>query len=240
MDPIFELIDFHFAYGEINAVRGINLHVNPGEIVALIGANGAGKTTTLQCISGLIGRCKSGKIMYAGKDITNAHATEISKMGLIHVLEGRMIFPLLTVYENLQMGAFLNKSRDEVEMLIKEMYRRFPRLKERKKQLAGTLSGGEQQMLAVARALMAKPRMLLMDEPSLGLAPLIVKEVFRIISDINSEGIPILLVEQNSKAALEVASRGYVLESGQVSIEGNAKDLLHDESIIKSYLGGRA
>ena len=238
MEHIFELIDFHYSYGEINAVRGVNLYVDPGEIVALIGANGAGKTTTLQCISGLIGRCKSGKILYMGKDITDARAIDVARMGLIHVLEGRMIFPLLTVYENLLMGAYLNKNRTEVEKLVGDMYQRFPRLGERKSQLAGTLSGGEQQMLAVARALMAKPKMLLMDEPSLGLAPMIVKEVFSIIKDINSEGISVLLVEQNSKAALEIASRGYVLEMGKVAIEGDAKDLLHDESIIRSYLGG--
>ncbi|MDR2433590.1 MAG: ABC transporter ATP-binding protein [Treponema sp.] len=237
MDPILELKDICFAYGGIQALRGISLKIFPGEIIALIGANGAGKTTTLQCISGLLGKPKSGGVYFNGQLLSGKKPHEISRMGVIQILEGRKIFPHLTVRENLEMGAYTGRgdfSRD-----LEEMYERFPRLKERHNQMGGTLSGGEQQMLAVARALMAKPKILMMDEPSLGLAPLIVEGVFEIIKKINGQGIPILLVEQNSKIALEVASRGYVLETGKIVLEDDAKNLLHNEEVIKSYLGGR-
>jgi branched-chain amino acid transport system ATP-binding protein len=236
MDPILELKALCFAYGGIQALRGISLKIFPGEIIALIGANGAGKTTTLQCVSGLLGKPKSGGVYFNGQLLSGKKPHEISRMGVIQILEGRKIFPHLTVRENLEMGAYTGRgdfSRD-----LEEMYERFPRLKERHNQMGGTLSGGEQQMLAVARALMAKPKILMMDEPSLGLAPLIVEGVFEIIKKINGEGIPILLVEQNSKIALEVASRGYVLETGKIVLEDDAKNLLHNEEVIKSYLGG--
>ncbi len=238
MTHMLELKELHYYYGKIEAVKGISLHVDPGEIVALIGANGAGKTTTLRCVSGLLGSSHTGGIEFLGQDISRKMAHEITRLGLIHVLEGRKIFPHLTVLENLRMGAYCRKDRENFEADIAEMYRRFPRLQERSRQLAGTLSGGEQQMLAVGRALMARPKMILMDEPSLGLAPKIVNDVFQIIRDINLEGIPILLVEQNSKAALEVASRAYVLETGGIVMEGAAEELLADDDVIKSYLGG--
>ena len=237
MEPILEIKDLNFAYGGIQALRGISLKIFPGEIIALIGANGAGKTTTLQCISGLLGRPKSGEIYFNGQLLNGKKPHDISRMGLVMVLEGRKIFPHLTVYENLEMGAYTGRGNFHED--LKEIYERFPRLAERHKQFGGTLSGGEQQMLAVARALMSKPKLIMMDEPSLGLAPLIVEEVFSIIRKINSEGIPILLVEQNSKIALETASRGYVLETGKIILEDEAKALLHNEEVIKSYLGGR-
>jgi branched-chain amino acid transport system ATP-binding protein len=237
MDPVLELKDLCFAYGGIQALRGISLKIFPGEIIALIGANGAGKTTTLQCVSGLLGKPKSGEVYFNGQPLSGKKPHEISRMGVIQILEGRKIFPHLTVRENLEMGAYTGRgdfSRD-----LEEIYERFPRLKERQNQMGGTLSGGEQQMLAIGRALMAKPKILMMDEPSLGLAPLIVEGVFEIIKKINREGIPILLVEQNSKIALEIASRGYVLETGKIVLEDDAKNLLHNEEVIKSYLGGK-
>lgn len=237
-EHILELKDFRYSYGEIAAVKGISLHVDAGEIVALIGANGAGKTTTLRCVSGLIGAASGGAIYFMGQEITQKKPNEISSAGLIHVLEGRHIFPNLTVLENLMMGAYLRKDKKNIQLDIQRMYERFPRLEERKNQHAGTLSGGEQQMLAVARALMAKPKMILLDEPSMGLAPLVVKDIFQIIKDINEEGIPILLVEQNSKAALEIADRGYVLETGELVMQGSAEELLADDELIKRYLGG--
>jgi branched-chain amino acid transport system ATP-binding protein len=232
-----EIKDLCFAYGGIQALRGINLKIFPGEIIALIGTNGAGKTTTLQCVSGLLGKPKSGEVWFNGQLISGKKPHEISRMGVIQILEGRKIFPHLTVRENLEMGAYTG--RGDFAKDLEEIYGRFPRLKERQSQMGGTLSGGEQQMLAVARALMAKPKILMMDEPSLGLAPLIVEEVFEIIKKINRENIPILLVEQNSKIALEVASRGYVLETGEIVLEDEAKNLLHNEEVIKSYLGGK-
>jgi len=237
MEPILEVKNLYFSYGGIEALRGISLKIFPGEIIALIGANGAGKTTTLQCISGLLGKPKSGEIYYNGQLLNGKKPHDISRMGLVMVLEGRKIFPHLTVYENLQMGAITGRGNFNKD--LEEIFGRFPRLAERRKQFGGTLSGGEQQMLAVARALISKPKLIMMDEPSLGLAPLIVEEVFQIIKKINSEGIPILLVEQNSKIALETASRGYVLETGNIVLEDDAKNLLHNEEVIKSYLGGR-
>jgi branched-chain amino acid transport system ATP-binding protein len=236
MEPILEIKDLCFAYGGIQALRGISLKIFPGEIIALIGANGAGKTTTLHCISGLLGKPKSGEIYFNGQLLNGKKPHEISRIGLAQVLEGRKIFPHLTVKENLEMGAY--KSKGNFNEDIDEMYMRFPRLKERQNQAGGTLSGGEQQMLAVARALMSKPKIIMMDEPSLGLAPLVVEGVFEIINKIHKEGIPILLVEQNSRIALDNASRGYVLETGKVVLEDDAKNLLHNEAVIKSYLGG--
>jgi branched-chain amino acid transport system ATP-binding protein len=236
MEHILEVKDLYYSYGGIQALRGINLHIDAGEIIALIGANGAGKTTTLQCISGLLGAPKAGAIIFNGRILNGKKPHEISRMGLVQVLEGRKIFPHLTVRENLEMGAYNVKGSFQKD--LEEIYNRFPRLRERQNQQGGTLSGGEQQMLAFARALMAKPKIIMMDEPSLGLAPLIVKDVFDIIKTINKDGIPILLVEQNSKKALEVASRGYVIETGKIVLEDNAKNLLHNEEVIKSYLGG--
>ncbi len=236
MEHILELKDLRYAYGGIQALRGISLTIDDGEIIALIGANGAGKTTTLQAVSGLLGAPQSGEILFGGKRLNGIRPHDVAKLGLIQVLEGRKIFPHLTVKENLEMGAYGVK--DGAQDTLKEVYRRFPRLKEREKQYGGTLSGGEQQMLAIGRALMARPKIILMDEPSLGLAPLIIKEVFSIVRDINSEGIPILLVEQNSKVALNAANRGYVIETGKIVLEGDAKELLNNETVIKSYLGG--
>ncbi|MDR1252037.1 MAG: ABC transporter ATP-binding protein [Treponema sp.] len=237
MDPILELKDLCFAYGGIQALRGISLKIFPNEIIALIGANGAGKTTTLQCISGLLGKPKAGNVYFNGQLLSGKKPHEISRMGVIQILEGRKIFPHLTVRENLEMGAYTGRGNFPKD--LEEIYDWFPRLKERQNQAGGTLSGGEQQMLAIGRALMAKPKILMMDEPSLGLAPLIVEGVFEIIKKINGEGIPILLVEQNSKIALEIAARGYVLETGKIVLEDEAKNLLHNEEVIKSYLGGR-
>jgi branched-chain amino acid transport system ATP-binding protein len=236
MDPILEIQDLCFAYGGIQALRGISLQIFPGEIIALIGANGAGKTTTLQCISGLLGTPKSGNIYFNGQLLNGKRPHIVSRMGLVQILEGRKIFPHLTVRENLEMGAYTGRGNFSVD--LEEIYERFPRLKEREKQAGGTLSGGEQQMLAIGRALMSKPKLIMMDEPSLGLAPLVVEQVFEIIAKINKEGIPILLVEQNSKIALETARRGYVLETGRIVLVDDAKNLLNNEKVIKSYLGG--
>ncbi len=235
--PLLEITDLSVAYGEVEAVKGIDLSVDEGEVIALIGANGAGKTTTLRTLSGLLGAPARGRIVFNGRDITRWSANAIARAGVIHVLEGRRIFPHLTVLENLKIGAYMRKERN-VDGDIKEIYRRFPRLEERKSQLGGTLSGGEQQMLAIGRALMAKPKLLLLDEPSLGLAPLIVREVFNTIRQLNQEGITILLVEQNSKGALQIANRGYVLETGKIIMQDEAQNMLHNDDIIKSYLGG--
>jgi len=232
-----EISDLRVSYGSVEAVKGIDLHVEKGEIVALIGANGAGKTTVLRTISGLLGAPEQGKIVFDGKDITRSSPNVIAMSGMIQVLEGRRIFQHLTVMENLKIGAYTRK-KQKLDSDIKEIFRRFPRLEERKNQMGGTLSGGEQQMLAFGRALMAKPKLMLLDEPSLGLAPLIVREVFNIIRSLNEEGITILLVEQNSKGALQIANRAYVLETGNVAMHGNADDMLNNEEIILSYLGG--
>ncbi len=238
MPNILDINNLLYSYGKIRALKGINLTIGEGEIVALIGANGAGKTTTLHCISGLLGHFERGTVTFMGKSLNGMKPHEVSKCGIIQVLEGRHIFPHLTIKENLMMGAYLRTDSTAIDSDLQNIYRRFPRLHEREKQLGGTLSGGEQQMLAIARALMAKPKLILMDEPSLGLAPLIVKEVFQIIREINKEGMPILLVEQNSKAALSIADRGYVLESGEIAMCEKCEDLLNNERVRKSYLGG--
>ena len=215
-------------------LNGISLHVDDGEIVSLIGANGAGKTTTLRTITGLE-KAASGSVMFDGHDLRKAEPSKIITYKLAHVPEGRHIFPQMTVEENLEMGAYADPAG--MEETMKDVYKRFPRLEERRRQLAGTLSGGEQQMLAVGRALMAKPKMILMDEPSMGLSPLLVKEIFAIIQEVNKQGITILLVEQNAKMALAISDRAYVLETGNISIEGNAADLLNDPRVKKAYLG---
>ncbi len=234
---LLEVQDLVVSYGAIQALHGISFHVDEGEIVTLIGANGAGKSTTLRTISGLL-RPESGKILYDGVDITRVPANEIVRMGIIHVPEGRRIFAPLTVRENLEMGAFTRDDKEEIERSMEYVFRLFPRLKERLEQTGGTLSGGEQQMLAVARALMAKPRLLLMDEPSMGLAPILVEDIFEIIQEINQEGVTILLVEQNAHMALSVAHRGYVLETGVIGLEGTAKALAENPQVRAAYLGG--
>lgn len=231
---MLEVKNLNVSYGAVHAIHGVSLTVNDGEIVSLIGANGAGKTTILRAISGLK-KADSGEIQFDGNDLRKTEPSRIINLKLAHVPEGRHIFPQMTVEENLEMGAFADGA--DMEATMSEVYERFSRLKERKKQLAGTLSGGEQQMLAVGRALMAKPKMILMDEPSMGLSPLLVKEIFSIIKEVNKKGITILLVEQNAKMALSISNRAYVLETGKISIEGNAKDLLNDERVKKAYLG---
>lgn len=234
---LLSIKDLNVFYGAIQAVRDISFEVNEGEIVTLIGANGAGKTTILQTISGLLS-AKSGSIQYDGKDIHDVAAHKILQSGLAQVPEGRRIFTALTVRENLEMGAYTRTDREGVKADIKAMFKRFPRLQERKHQMAGTLSGGEQQMLAIARALMSRPKLLLLDEPSMGLSPLLVQEIFRIIKDVNDSGTTILLVEQNAQLALSVAHRGYVLETGKIMMSGDAKALLVDPRIQEAYLGG--
>ncbi len=226
------------SYGAIRALHGISFQVNEGEIVTLIGANGAGKSTTLRAISGLL-LVDQGRILYGGKDITNASADQVVRMGIVHVPEGRKIFAPLTVRENLEMGAFTRRDKREIEESMEFVFNLFPRLRERAEQMGGTLSGGEQQMLAVARALMAKPRLLLMDEPSMGLAPILVEEIFEVIQRLNrEEGVTILLVEQNAHMALSVAHRGYVLETGTIQLEGTAEELRANPRVREAYLGG--
>ncbi len=220
----------------IQALKGISFDVNQGEVIALIGANGAGKTTTLQTITGTLSP-KSGSIFFEGTDITKVPGHKIVSLGMAHVPEGRRVFSQLSVLENIKLGAYTRKDKKEVEESIRRVYKSFPRLKERKNQLAGTLSGGEQQMLAMGRALMSKPRIILMDEPSMGLSPIFVEEVFRIIKEISAEGTTVLLVEQNAKKALTIADRAYVLETGRIVLQGDAKDLLNNESVKKAYLG---
>lgn len=229
--------DVHVYYGAIHAIKGISLEVPQGQIVTLIGANGAGKTSTLNTICGFI-KPKSGRIIFEGKDITDMATQEIVKLGLTQVPEGRRIFANMPVYENLELGAFLNKNKKEVVEGIEKVYNRFPRLRERKNQLAGSLSGGEQQMLAMGRALMSKPRLLLLDEPSMGLSPILVKEIFSIVKELNEQGTTILLVEQNAKMALSIAHRGYVVETGRIVLAGDAKELLESPEVKKAYLGG--
>lgn len=233
---MLEVKDLEVYYGMIQAIKGISFEVNEGEVIALIGANGAGKTTTLHTITGLLSP-KSGHVMFEGKDITKVPAHKIVSMGMAHVPEGRRVFAELSVYENLRMGAYTRKDKNEIEESLKNVYKRFPRLEERKNQMAGTLSGGEQQMLAMGRALMSKPRIILMDEPSMGLSPILVNEIFDIIRAVSESGTTVLLVEQNAKKALYIADRAYVLETGKIVLEGNAKDLLEDDSIKKAYLG---
>lgn len=224
-------------YGTIHALHDICFEVNEGEIVTLIGANGAGKTTTLHSVSGLI-QPKSGSITFLGKNIAGVLANKIVEMGLGQVPEGRRVFANMTVLENLEMGAYTRKDKQQVKQDYEVVYTRFPRLKERLKQMAGTLSGGEQQMLAMGRALMSRPKLLLLDEPSMGLAPLFVKEIFSIIQDINQTGTTILLVEQNASMALSIANRAYVLETGRITLSGDAKELASSEEVRKAYLGG--
>ena len=224
-------------YGMIEAIKGISFEVRDGEIVTLIGANGAGKTTTMHAISGLI-KASGGSIVLNGKELTKVPGHEIVGMGLAQVPEGRRVFSQQTVEENLMLGAYLRKDKEGIDADLKHCYELFPRLEERKKQLAGTLSGGEQQMLAMARALMSKPSIILLDEPSMGLSPLLVREIFRIIEDINKEGTTVLLVEQNAKMALGIADRAYVLETGKITLEGTGAELAADERVRKAYLGG--
>ncbi|RFU65825.1 ABC transporter ATP-binding protein [Peribacillus glennii] len=224
-------------YGNIQAIKGVTLEINEGEIVTLIGANGAGKSTLLKTISGLL-KPKHGKILYEGKSIAGKAAQTIVKQGISHVPEGRRIFANMTVEENLELGAFLRKDKAGIKQDLDKVYELFPRLLERLKQQAGTLSGGEQQMLAMGRALMARPRLLLLDEPSMGLAPLLVKTIFRIIEEINQTGTTILLVEQNANLALSIADRAYVVETGRIVLSGDAEDLTASEQIKMAYLGG--
>ena len=233
---MLEVRDLEVYYGVIQAIKGISFDVNQGEIVALIGANGAGKTTTLHTITGLIS-AKTGKIVYEGTDITRVPGYKLVGMGIAHVPEGRRVFATLTVLQNLKMGAYTRKDKEETESTLKMIYQRFPRLEERKNQLAGTLSGGEQQMLAMGRALMSHPKLMMMDEPSLGLAPLIVQDIFNIIKEINKQGVTILLIEQNANMALRIADQGYVLETGRISLSGTGRELLADESVKAAYLG---
>ena len=224
------------SYGGIEALKGISFDVDQGQIVTLIGANGAGKSTTLRAISGLV-RPSAGSINFMGRDITGLNPQKVVSEGIAMVPEGRRVFANLTVKENLKIGAYLRSDKDEIEEGIKDIYRRFPRLKEREWQLAGTLSGGEQQMLAVGRAMMARPKLMMMDEPSLGLAPLVVKDIFAIIRDLKSEGITILLIEQNANAALRCADYGFVLETGSISLHGSGRSLLANEEVKAAYLG---
>ena len=233
---MLEVKDLEVNYGVIKAIKGVSFEVNEGEVISLIGANGAGKTTILHAVSGLINKA-AGSVTFEGKDITKLPAHKIVYMGMSHVPEGRRVFAQLTVLENLKLGAYTRKDKTEIEETLKKVYKSFPRLEERKNQLAGTLSGGEQQMLAMGRALMSHPRLILMDEPSMGLSPIFVNEIFNIIRDVNKDGVTVLLVEQNAKKALSIANRAYVLETGKIVKEGNAADLLNDESIKKAYLG---
>jgi branched-chain amino acid transport system ATP-binding protein len=239
---MLEVQDLNVYYGAIHAIKGISFHLDQGEIVALIGANGAGKSTTLSTISGLL-RPRTGKVNFLGEDITLSNAEQTMRKGMVHVPEGRKIFATLTVMENLEMGAYSIKDKNVIEQNIENAFARFPRLKERRNQLGGTLSGGEQQMLAIARGLMSNPSLLLLDEPSMGLSPILVEQIFEIIRDINlpdknQKRTSILLVEQNAQLALAIADRGYVLETGNVVLEGEAQDVLHNPMVIEAYLGG--
>ena len=234
---MLEINDINVYYGAIHAIKGVSLRVDEGEIVTLIGANGAGKSTTLRTISGLL-KPKTGTIKFLGKDIVGMPANKIVREGISQVPEGRRIFAEMTVMENLELGAFIRNDKDEIEKDFKVIFGRFPRLEERKLQLAGTLSGGEQQMLAMGRALMSRPKLLLLDEPSMGLAPLLIREIFNIIVDINKTGTTVLLVEQNANMALSIANRAYVLETGRITLSGDAKELAASEDIRKAYLGG--
>ena len=224
------------SYGMINAIKGVSFEVKEGEIIALIGSNGAGKTTILHTITGLISP-KAGRIFFEGQDITKTPAHKIVGMGMAHVPEGRRIFQELTVLENLKLGAFLLRDKKQIAKNMEYVYAHFPRLAERKNQVAGTLSGGEQQMLAMGRALMSSPKILLRDEPSMGLSPLLVSEIFNIIGEVSADGTTVLLVEQNAKKALSIADRAYVLETGKISLTGKASELMNNESIKKAYLG---
>ena len=233
---MLEIRDLEVNYGMIAAIKGVSFDVNEGKVIALIGANGAGKTTILHTITGLL-KAKAGSIMFEGHELTNTPAHKIVELGMAHVPEGRRIFSHLTVLENLKLGAYTRKDKDGVAADLRKVYDRFPRLAERKKQIAGTLSGGEQQMLAMGRALMSKPRIIVIDEPSMGLSPIFVSEIFDIIQSISSDGVTVLLVEQNAKKALSIADRGYVLETGKIVLAGEADELINDESVRRAYLG---
>ncbi len=233
---MLEIKDLEVCYGMIRAIKGISFHVDEGEVIALIGANGAGKTTILHTITGLV-PAKSGSVTFEGTDITKTPGHKIVSMGMAHVPEGRRIFAQLSVLQNLKMGAFTRKDKAEIEATLQSVYKRFPRLEERQNQLAGTLSGGEQQMLAMGRALMSHPKIILMDEPSMGLSPIFVNEIFDIIKEVSKSGTTVLLVEQNAKKALTIADRAYVLETGNIALEGKASDLMNNDSIKKAYLG---
>lgn len=237
MGTMLTINDINVFYGAIHAIKGVSLEVNEGEIVTLIGANGAGKSTILRTISGLL-KPKTGSIQFEGQEIAGMPAHEIVKTGISQVPEGRRIFAEMTVLENLELGAFTRKDKDGIKADMELVFNRFPRLKERIGQLAGTLSGGEQQMLAMGRALMSRPRLLLLDEPSMGLAPLLIKEIFAIIQDINKTGTTVLLVEQNANMALSIAHRAYVLETGRIALSGDAKELAASDEVRKAYLGG--
>ena len=233
---MLEVKDLQVYYGVIQALKGISFEVEQGDVVALIGANGAGKTTTLHTITGLL-PSKAGNITFEGTDITHVPGYKLVSMGIAHVPEGRRVFASLTVLQNLKMGAYTRKDKDEIRQTLDMVYEHFPRLEERKNQMAGTLSGGEQQMLAMGRALMSHPKLIVMDEPSMGLSPIFVNEIFDIIKEVSESGTTVLLVEQNAKKALSIADRAYVLETGRITLEGKASDLLHDESVQKAYLG---
>jgi branched-chain amino acid transport system ATP-binding protein len=235
--PALEIDSLHVHYGGVHALRGLSLTVEEGEIVALLGNNGAGKTTTLSAVSGLV-RPSAGRIVFQGRDVTRARPEEIVKAGLVHVPEGRRVFSTLTVHENLQLGGYLVRDHAELRWRIDRVYTLLPRLAERRDQQAGTLSGGEQQMLAIGRALVTGPRLLLLDEPSMGLAPLVVASVMELVREVNSQGVSVLLVEQNAKAALKIAHRGYVIENGECVLGGSAAELRGDQRVVAAYLGG--
>ena len=233
---MLEVNDIKVYYGMIQAIKGVSFHVDEGEVIALIGANGAGKTTILHTVSGLL-TPKEGTITFEGQDLVKIPGHKIVSMGMAHVPEGRRVFAQLSVLQNLMMGAYTRKDKEEITQTLETVFDRFPRLKERQNQTAGTLSGGEQQMLAMGRALMSQPKIILMDEPSMGLSPIFVNEIFDIIKEVSESGTTVLLVEQNAKKALSIADRAYVLETGRITLEGKASDLLHDESVQKAYLG---
>lgn len=233
---MLEVKDLEVYYGVIQAIKGVSFEVNQGEVIALIGANGAGKTTILHTVTGLLPP-KSGSVIFEGREITKIPGHKIVSMGMAHVPEGRRVFSNLTVLQNLKLGAYTRKDKKETEDTLQMIYRRFPRLEERKNQIAGTLSGGEQQMLAMGRALMSHPKIILMDEPSMGLSPIFVNEIFDIIKEVSESGTTVLLVEQNAKKALSIADRAYVLETGNIALEGRASDLLNNDSVKKAYLG---
>ncbi len=233
---LLEVKDLQVYYGMIHAIKGVSFHVEEGEIIALIGANGAGKTTILHTVSGLLS-AKSGQVLFDGRDVTKTPPHKIVSLGMAQVPEGRRVFSQMTVYQNLKMGAYSRKDKEETEAAISMVYKRFPRLEERRNQIAGTLSGGEQQMLAMGRALMSHPKIILMDEPSMGLSPILVGEIFDIIRSVNEAGTTVLLVEQNARKALGIANRAYVLETGRVVKDGDAHVLMDDEDIRKAYLG---
>jgi len=234
---MLEVNNLHVYYGAIHALKGINFHVDEGEIVALIGANGAGKSTTLSTISGLL-QPREGNVIFRGEDITMTPAEQTVHKGVVQVPEGRKIFATLTVMENLEMGAYTQRDKALFKKDLENVFTLFPRLRERQNQLGGTFSGGEQQMLAIARALMSHPDLLLLDEPSMGLSPILVEQIFEIVQNINKQGTSVLLVEQNAQMALSIADRAYVLETGQITLEGSAQEVLHNPSVIEAYLGG--